>query len=142
MIRFDVDRFMGGLNSLDGLWVDWIFRGCLADGGQADTLIYKTHTRTRMCMYFSERMSARPPGLPVSFYIPIDFDFIQRVFMCDGMGTPTYYAGVNMPPFSIFHFPFSIYLSPFRGAGGFLFSIFNYLLLVRIGARGVGVRKI
>ena len=30
--------FMGGLNSLDGLWVDWIFRGSLADGGRADTL--------------------------------------------------------------------------------------------------------
>ena len=32
-------------------------------------------------MYFSERVSARPPGLPVSFYIPIDFDFIQRAFI-------------------------------------------------------------
>ena len=30
-----------------------------------------------MCMYFSERVSARPPGLPVSFYIPIDFDFAR-----------------------------------------------------------------
>jgi hypothetical protein len=39
LIRLDVDSFMGGLNSLDGLWVDWIFGGCLADGGQADTLI-------------------------------------------------------------------------------------------------------
>ena len=42
---------MGGLNSLDGLWVDWIFGGCLADGGQADTLIYKlTHVRVCVCI--------------------------------------------------------------------------------------------
>ena len=41
-----------------------------ADGGQADTLFYKL-THACGCMYFTERVSAHPPGLPFSLYIPI-----------------------------------------------------------------------
>ena len=52
---------MGGLNSLDGLWVDWIFGGCLADGGQADTLIYKlTHVRVCVCILAKGCPPVRP----------------------------------------------------------------------------------
>ena len=42
----------------------------MADGGQADTLFYKL-THACGCMYFTERVSARPPGLPFSIDIPI-----------------------------------------------------------------------
>ena len=52
---------MGGLNSLDGLWVDWIFGGCLADGGQAVTLIYKlTHVRVCVCILAKGCPPVRP----------------------------------------------------------------------------------
>ena len=44
--------------------------GIQADGGQTDTLFYKL-THACGCMYFTERVSVRPPGLPFSLYIPI-----------------------------------------------------------------------
>ena len=38
------------------------------------------NSHTRMCMYFTERVPARPPGLPFSFYIPIGIDFFGISF--------------------------------------------------------------
>ena len=38
------------------------------------------NSHTRMCMYFTERVSARPPGLPFSFYISIRIDFLGIAF--------------------------------------------------------------
>ena len=64
---------MGGLNSLDGLWVDWIFGGCLADGGRADTLIYKlTHVHVCVCILAKGcppvRLQNRMLNSPLSFF--------------------------------------------------------------------------
>ena len=55
---------------MDGKWIEI---GWMADGGQADTLFYKL-THAYMCMNFTERVSACPPGLPSTFYIAISLE--------------------------------------------------------------------
>ena len=51
-------------------------------GGRVDrrTPLFINLTHTRMCVYFKKRVSARPPGLPSTFYIAVCVDLFHASF--------------------------------------------------------------
>ena len=112
---------MGGLNSLDGLWVDWIFGGCLADGGQAVTLIYKlTHVRVCVCIL----AKGCPPVRPV-YPCPSIFRLILTSY--NGRSCVMAWERQHtMPASTCRHFPFSIFHLPLPLQGGGGLSIFHF----------------